>query len=106
MLDAAASGLPVIANHTITASERLDGNGVIYKLEDLSDLIRVLESLREPGIRNTLGMAGASKMARDFSWARIALQRLQDYSTAAGGAFLTDVDTVHPPQEQVPSGRF
>src|SRR5438132_12739476 len=45
MLDAAACGLPVVANDTMTASERLDGNGVRYRLNDQADLARVLLGL-------------------------------------------------------------
>src|SRR5207248_5123731 len=46
MLDAAACGLPIIANDTMSDPARLDGNGLTYRLNDLDDLVRVLESLK------------------------------------------------------------
>ena len=82
MLDAAACGLPIIANHTITTPERLDGSGLAYKLNDLGDLVRALLELREPATRKRLGDLGARRMADDFSWASIATRRIRDYEAA------------------------
>jgi glycosyltransferase involved in cell wall biosynthesis len=82
MLDAAACGLPIVANHTITVPERLDGNGAAYQLNDLRDLVRVLLELRDPEIRNRLGAFGFRKMTHDFSWESIARRRLRDYEAA------------------------
>lgn len=79
MLDAAACGLPIVVNDTIAATERIDGNGLTYRLNDVSDLIRVLLGLRAPQARQRLGLLGAEKMARDFSWESIARRRLRDY---------------------------
>jgi glycosyltransferase involved in cell wall biosynthesis len=82
MLDAAACGLPIIANHTMAATERLEGNGLTYTLNDRSNLVQVLLSLQEPQERKRLGDYGAHKMARDFSWEFVARKRLQDYQAA------------------------
>jgi glycosyltransferase involved in cell wall biosynthesis len=82
MQDAAACGLPIAANHTMTAPERLDGNGAAYKLNDLGDLVRVLRELCDPETRRQLGAFGAQKMADDFSWESIATRRLRDYEAA------------------------
>lgn len=82
MLDAAACGLPIVANHTMTVPERLDGNGAAYKLNDLADLVRILLDLRDPQTRKRLGEFGALKMARDFSWESIAGLRVRDYEAA------------------------
>jgi glycosyltransferase involved in cell wall biosynthesis len=79
MLDAAACGLPIIVNHTLAARERIEGNGLTYRLNDVEDLIRVLLLLRDSQTRQHLGRLGALKMARDFSWETIAKQRLRDY---------------------------
>jgi glycosyltransferase involved in cell wall biosynthesis len=86
MLDAAACGVPIVVNHTLQAVERIEGNGMQYKLNDVQDLIRVLEELRaSPALRERLGNAGAAKMARDFSWASLARRRLTDYQSARAG---------------------
>jgi glycosyltransferase involved in cell wall biosynthesis len=82
MMDAAACGLPIVANNTMTASERLDGNGAAYKLNELGDLVRVLLELRDPETRKRMGAIGARKMAHDFSWESIAGRRLRDYEAA------------------------
>jgi glycosyltransferase involved in cell wall biosynthesis len=84
MLDAAACGLPIVANHTMTATERLNGNGLAYRLNDLEDLARVLSALRDAGTRVDMGELGARKMKGEYSWASIARQRVRDYETALG----------------------
>jgi glycosyltransferase involved in cell wall biosynthesis len=84
MLDAAACGLPIIVNDTLVATERIDGNGITYRLNDIDDLVRALRSLRSPGRRKELGTVGASRMATLFSWKAIAERRLQDYRAALG----------------------
>jgi glycosyltransferase involved in cell wall biosynthesis len=82
MLDAAACGLPIIANDTMTATERLTGNGATYRLNDANDLMRVLLETRDPQIREQLGKVGAQKMVREFSWFAIAKRRIGDYEAA------------------------
>jgi glycosyltransferase involved in cell wall biosynthesis len=82
MLDAAASGLPIIANHTMTARERLNGNGATYRLNDLDDLMRALMEMRGLEKRIHMGKNGAQKIGLQYSWHMIAKRRLQDYESA------------------------
>jgi glycosyltransferase involved in cell wall biosynthesis len=82
MLDAAACGLPIVANHTMAANERLAGNGRKYLQNDVEDLVRVLFELNGAETRAQLGACGARKMAQQFSWEAIARKRLQDYERA------------------------
>jgi glycosyltransferase involved in cell wall biosynthesis len=82
MLDAAACGLPIVVNHTLQAVERIDGNGLQYRLNDLSDLVAVLTRLQDPGLRTTLGRTGALRMEQQFSWRDLAARRLADYQAA------------------------
>jgi len=84
MLDAAACGLPVVANDTMCAPERLTGNGLTYRLNDRADLQRTLLRLENAQTRRTLGHSGAIKMAREFSWQSIAARRYHDYQAALG----------------------
>lgn len=84
MLDAAACGLPVVANDTMTAKERLDGNGVMYHLNDQADLTRALLDLRDIETRKVMGEQGARKMADEFSWESIARRRIRDYEAVLG----------------------
>jgi glycosyltransferase involved in cell wall biosynthesis len=82
MLDAAACGLPVIANDKMRAIERLEGNGLAYRLHDLDDLVRTLFSLLDPDRRRRLGSFGARKMEAEYSWRAVAVRRLHDYEAA------------------------
>jgi glycosyltransferase involved in cell wall biosynthesis len=82
MLDAAACGLPMIANDKMRAMERIEGNGVAYRLHDLDDLERALLALEDSDVRRRLGSVGAQKMAGAYSWRSIAIRRLQDYEAA------------------------
>jgi glycosyltransferase involved in cell wall biosynthesis len=82
MLDAAATGLPIVVNSTLLATERIAGNGLTYRLNDSGDLSRVLNRLSDPTIREELGKAGVNKMATLFSWDAIARRRFTDYLEA------------------------
>ncbi len=82
MLDAAACGLPIVANHTMSAAERIDGNGISYRLNDLADMVQALLALQTPETRRRMGLCGAQKIARNFSWESVAKQRLRDYEAA------------------------
>jgi glycosyltransferase involved in cell wall biosynthesis len=85
MLDAAACGVPIIVNDRLVALERVEGNGLRYRLNDREDLVRALRDLRDPSRRMRLGAAGARKMAAEFGWAGIARRRLTDYEAAVKG---------------------
>lgn len=82
MIDAAACGLPTIVNDTIVATERIDGNGITYRLNDQADLERALLELRSPERRAQLGAHGASKMKDSYSWEALVARRLEQYRAA------------------------
>jgi glycosyltransferase involved in cell wall biosynthesis len=84
MLDAAACGLPLIVSDGIVYREHVEGNGIVYKMNDLNDLVYSLLRLRDLQERKRLGFFGADKMARDFSWESVARRRLVDYEAALG----------------------
>ena len=94
MLDAAACGLPIVVNDTMSAPERIDGNGFAYRLNDPDDLIDTLLKLQEQATRLRLGSCGAQKIARNFSWELIAKKRLRDYETSLSGERLSSVPAV------------
>jgi glycosyltransferase involved in cell wall biosynthesis len=66
----------------VQVTERIDGNGVTYRLNDLDDLVRVMEVALDPAWRRTLGETGARRMRDQFSWADLARRRLRDYEAA------------------------
>ncbi len=82
MLDAAACGLPIVVNDTLRAVERIQGNGLQYRLNDSGDLARVLTTLLDARKRDELGSLGARRMEREFSWRDLAARRLSDYETS------------------------
>ena len=82
MLDAAACGLPIIVNDTLLAKERIEGNGITYRLNDSQDLAEKIRGLNDPARRLELGSIGARRMTELFSWNAIARQRLADYQAA------------------------
>lgn len=81
-LDAAACGLPIIVSDEVKVRERVDGNGLLYVEGCASHLSQQMLKLSDPGIRNAMGKLGASKMREQFSWRRIAGERLRDYECA------------------------
>ncbi len=82
MLDAAASGLPLVVNDRMGEQERIRGNGCTFRAEDVSSLVTVLLSLRDDQTRQHLSMVGRRKMEADFSWVRHAEIRMQYYCEA------------------------
>ena len=82
MLDAAACGLPIVVNDTLLAKERIDGNGITYRLNDSADLAGKIRLLNDASYRHKLGDVGARRMTELFSWNSIARRRLADYEAA------------------------
>lgn len=84
MLDSLACGIPLVANDTMNAPERLQGSGLQYRLGDLDDLVRKLRLLCDAPLRERFGLEGARRMQEEFSWEVIAARRLDDYSAVLG----------------------
>lgn len=82
MLDAAACGIPLIVSDGIVYRAHVEGNGLVYNLNNLDDLVRVLLSLGDSSKRYKLGINGAEKMLNNFSWEVIAKNRLKEYEIA------------------------
>ena len=79
MIDAAASGVPIVVSDRMHAKERVDGNGLTYNENSLNDLVGVLGILSDSAIRKKLGDQGRMKMKKNFSWESIANKRIIDY---------------------------
>lgn len=84
-LDALACGLPLILSDRIHVHERIEGNGLTYKEDSSQDLTEKLLQLKHLKLRENLGRVGIEKIRTQFSWERIARQRIRDYETALGG---------------------
>ncbi|MGB2677795.1 MAG: glycosyltransferase family 4 protein [Candidatus Acidiferrum sp.] len=85
MLDAAACGIPIVISDEVFYRAPVDGNGRVFCRDSCASLVEVLFELRNRETRMELGNAGASRMAREFSWESIAKRRLRDYEMALAG---------------------
>ncbi len=81
-IDAAACGLPIVLSDRVSVRERVTGNGVTYAEGDVADLAQKILSLKSPEVRTNMGRIGSERMRTQFSWQRIAQERLDDYAAA------------------------
>ena len=102
MLDAAACGLPLVVSDGIVYRDHVDGNGRVFRMNDLDALVATLAELEPEELRKKLGSAGAAKMAGQFSWESVARRRISDYQRALSSgianssrAYQIDEHTAH-----------
>jgi len=81
-LDAVACGLPIVVSDRIAVTDRITGNGLVYREGDCQNLAHTLLTLVDEQRRREMGSAGAARMRQQFSWQRIAQHRLADYQAA------------------------
>ena len=80
MIDAAACGLPIIISNKVQAKERVEGNGLTYEENNSDNLAEVILTLKDVVYRKKFSDTGIKKMREQFSWDRIAANRVKDYS--------------------------
>jgi glycosyltransferase involved in cell wall biosynthesis len=90
MLDAAASGLPLIVSSKMGEQERVVGNGLTYNEKDIDSLTLALLNMSDQKFRIELGNVGRNKMLASFSWRKHALAREKYYTYA-----ISSKDDVH-----------
>ncbi len=61
-LDAMASGLPIIVSDKVKVTDRIDGNGLLYKENDYIDLADKILKLKDKKIKNKMGEVGVEKI--------------------------------------------
>ncbi|MGV3616325.1 MAG: glycosyltransferase family 4 protein [Fimbriimonas sp.] len=79
MLDAIASGIPIIVSDRVGEIERVTGNGLTYHEPDPESLAESLKQLMDPAVRAEMGKHGREKMVREFSWELNAKSRIPEY---------------------------
>lgn len=79
MLDAAASGLPIVVSNKIGDQTRVEGNGLMFIEDDDDDLSRQLLKLDDISIRNQMGKIGTVKINEKFSWLKLVQNVVNHY---------------------------
>jgi glycosyltransferase involved in cell wall biosynthesis len=79
-LDAAVCGLPLILSNKIKVFERVDGNGLLYEEGNHVDLANKLLMLQDADKRKQMSIHGIKKIKGNFSWQKIAENRINDYT--------------------------
>jgi len=82
MLDAAASGIPIVVSNTVGEKDRVHGNGRMYQENDVSSMMEALLGLASREERQALGAVGRHKMLEGFNWKRYAKLVEADYHEA------------------------
>ena len=72
MIDAAASGVPIIVSNRIGEQERVAGNGKMYQENDAASLAEVLRSFASADERLAYGQEGRRKMLAGKNWTLFA----------------------------------
>ncbi len=87
VLEAMASGLPVVASHIPGNAELVkpEETGYLVSLNDAAAFTGALQNLLEhPEVAATMGQAGRALALREFSWERVALNYLILFGGEAG----------------------
>jgi glycosyltransferase involved in cell wall biosynthesis len=82
MLDAAASGIPIVVSDTVGEKDRVHGNGRMYRENDVDSMTEALLGLASREARQALGVVGRRKMLDGFNWKRYAKLVEADYHEA------------------------
>jgi glycosyltransferase involved in cell wall biosynthesis len=72
MLDAMASGLPIVTNSDMGDPSRVRGCGGMFQPDVVGSLVDTLRKRTDPLIRRAEGNAARRKAVEDYSWKRIA----------------------------------
>jgi glycosyltransferase involved in cell wall biosynthesis len=80
MIDAAASGVPVIVSNRIGEVGRVEGNGKMYEENNVASLVEVLRSFASPEERSVYGAEGRRKMLAGKNWATFARAVAADFA--------------------------
>jgi glycosyltransferase involved in cell wall biosynthesis len=84
MIDAAASGVPLVVSDRIGEPGRVEGNGKMYEENSVDSLIAVLQSFGSPAERQAYGAIGRRKMLSGFNWTSFARTLEADFLAALG----------------------
>jgi glycosyltransferase involved in cell wall biosynthesis len=79
MLEAMASGLPIVTTRCEGLAELIDGNGLIIEQNSVEEIAKAIKRLADdPGLYKQMSTA-ARKQAEKFDWANIASSYVEQY---------------------------
>jgi len=79
MLEAMASGLPIVTTRCEGLAELIDGNGLIVERENIEDIAKAVKRLADdPELYKQMSTA-ARKQAEKFDWANVASSYIELY---------------------------
>jgi len=79
MLEAMASGLPIVTTRCEGLAELIDGNGIIVEQEKIEDIAKAVKRLADnPELYRQMSTA-ARKQAEKFNWASVASSYIEQY---------------------------
>jgi len=79
MLEAMASGLPIVTTRCEGLAELIDGNGIIIEKEKIEDIVKAIKKLIDnPELHKQMSTA-ARKQAEKFDWANVAQSYIEQY---------------------------
>jgi glycosyltransferase involved in cell wall biosynthesis len=79
MLEAMASGLPIVTTRCEGLAELIDGNGLIVERENIEDIAKAVKRLADdPELYKRMSTA-ARKQAEKFDWANVASSYIEQY---------------------------
>jgi len=84
LVEAMASGIPVLASQTTSLPEVLGGCGLLFDPEDPASIASQLERIARDGNLRTALIEGGRERARFFSWRKAAKQTLGLYLDLLG----------------------
>ena len=79
MLEAMASGLPIVTTRCEGLAELIDGNGLIVELDNIEEIAKAIKRLADdPELCKQMSTA-ARKQAEKFDWANVAQSYIERY---------------------------
>jgi len=79
MLEAMASGLPIVTTRCEGLAELIDGNGLIVEQDNVEEIAKAVKRLADdPELYKQMSTA-ARKQAEKFDWANVASGYIEQY---------------------------
>jgi glycosyltransferase involved in cell wall biosynthesis len=79
MLEAMASGLPIVTTRCEGLAELIDGNGLIVEQDNIEAIVKAIKQLADNSELYKQMSIAARKQAEKFNWASIAESYIEQY---------------------------